>query len=383
MRLLLALGLLALTACSGGGDCRLNSDCQLPYECVNGRCVVECRADRDCASAFRCTDGRCVERVPDARLCSSARDCGPGEACVSGVCGEPVAPVDAGTLPPDSGVEPPRDGGEPGPSDAGGIDAGPADAGAGPTGLPYGAVCGAASECASRLCLGPQGSPTGRCTEFCQTDQECYYPDRCTPVPGVGNLCAAPDGNTGLPPGAACPGGPNDCASGLCLALPNQTPICTQNCATLPACPPGLVCAPLPDGAGGAVPVCVPGSGGGFGETCTAASQCATQLCLGAGSSGVCTAPCHQIPCPQGYTCTAVQDGAGTIQLCAPNHLVGGNFGDACNAASECQSGLCLNDARLGFAYCTRSCVSNADCAQIQGLACVTLQGGQRVCALP
>ena len=289
------------------------------------------------------------------------------------------------TLPLDTGN--PFDAGDAGaPLDAGaGVDSGasPPDAGPAPGGLPYGAICTRASECQTMLCLGPQGAPSGRCTRPCAINADCFFPDRCVDVPGAGLLCGAQGG--GRAAGEPCPGGPTECATGLCVTLNNQ-PICTQQCSPLPACPATLTCAPIPDGSGGAIPVCVPGSGAGFGETCAGASACASTLCVGVPGSGagICTSFCDQIPCPIGYVCTAVDDGQGGIaQVCALEGSTGGGFGAACNSAAGCGSGLCLNDARTGGAFCTIPCAADVDCSAIAGLFCVTLVGGQRVCGPP
>ncbi|CAN0595598.1 unnamed protein product, partial [Laminaria digitata] len=163
--------------------------------------------------------------------------------------------------------------------------------------------------------------------------------------------------------------------------------LCTQSCAPLPSCPMGMTCAPVPDGQGGAETLCVPGGAGqGFGGTCARASDCATNLCIGVPSTGqgVCTSYCDSIPCPASYACTALDDGQGGVaQVCAPGGAVGGSFGDTCTGAASCSSGLCLSDPRLGGAFCTQPCLSNADCVAIAGLVCVRLPSGEQVCAAP
>lgn len=365
-----ALGVVVLAllaGCARTDECRLASDCPARQFCVQGLCVAECREDRDCEDGEACRAGRCQAREARERLCASALDCEVGETCSAGVCqvvrfvgdaGAGGQPTDAGTSTPDGGS---------------GVDAGP-------VGLPYGAVCAAASECASNLCLGPTGEDTGRCTRTCGADTDCAYPDRCLEIPGAGRLCAQEA--TGLPVGAPCPNGPETCASGLCVdAQDGSGPVCTQQCAPLPGCPPNLTCQPVPDGTGGAVAVCIPGQGRGFGEACSAARECATQLCVGSGSSGVCTSLCSQVPCPTGWACTLANDGSGNdFRVCAPEGAAGGGFGAACTGASGCQSGLCLHDARTGSAFCTAYCSSSAECTGVAGLACVSLANGARVC---
>jgi hypothetical protein len=367
--------LLALAACTAAApaeECRLNSDCVAPLLCQGGQCRPECREDRDCEDGFGCVDSVCERRIPPARICTRSGDCRNGETCQGGVC-QAVGIVDR---------PPPSDAGVPGPSDAGPAPAPDAGSGA----LPYGAVCGAPSDCQSRICVGRTGPGTmGRCSLVCASDTECVYPDRCREVPGEGRFCqvASTPGATGSP----CPGGPDDCATGICLEVGGGSPsICTHQCSPLPSCPSGLTCQPVADGAGGAVPVCIPGSGGGFGQGCARATDCATGLCVGDPSSGqgLCTAFCDQVPCPLGFACASVQDGQGGVsRVCAPEGLTGGGFGSPCTGASSCTSGLCLNDARTGGSFCTIACRSPADCRAVAGLTCVVLQGGAQVCGPP
>ncbi len=369
---------LAVAGCKDDVECRLPSDCALPLTCIAGRCVPECRADRDCAPSEQCINGSCAPAADPPRLCAGAGGCRAGETCQGGVC-QPVGlfpqPVDAGLARADA---------QPGALDAttGTPDAGGVGGDAGASGQPYGAVCMRASECASGLCLGPTGGAQGRCSKACAANGDCAFPDTCVEVAGAGRLCGStqPGGQTG----AACPNGPNDCASGLCLSPQGVTPFCTQLCAPLPTCPSGLACVPVADGAGGALTVCGLGNGRGFGEACSAASQCAANLCLGVGGAaqGLCTARCDQgVPCPSGYTCAAVDDGAGgSVGICAPSGAVGGGFGAACTGAASCQSGLCLSDARTGQAFCTIACASSAECAARPGSTCVVLADGSQVC---
>lgn len=368
---LLIASLGGIFGCSSSGECRLTSDCPDPLFCVEGLCVAECREDRDCAANDVCREGRCSPRETGQRLCGTALDCDVGETCANGVC-ERVRfvspnPPDAGVA--DTGVSE---------SDAGATpDAGPPDMG--PAGLPYGAPCSNASECQSTLCLAPAGTSTGRCTTRCATDDECFFPDTCLEVPGAGRLCG--QSVAGKPTGAACPGGASECASGLCVdTMDGSGPICTETCSSLPSCPPNMTCQPVPDGQGGALAVCINGSGRGFGEACTAARDCATNLCVSVGASGVCTSLCNQVPCPSGWSCVVAEDPSGAFRVCAPDSAVGGRFGDPCTAASACQSNLCLLDPRTNSAFCTESCISNADCTSVPGLACVTLLNGARVC---
>ncbi len=356
-----------------GDACRLNSDCEAPLLCEEGLCLPECRQDRDCASDRVCRDQRCEIPLPEEGVCSAIEDCPEAQTCIGGVC----AAITLNTL--DAGF--PSDGGPVSAPDSG-VVVGP-DGGV--SGLPYGAVCTGASQCLSGLCLGPTGAPSGRCTKPCVGNTDCTYPDTCSDVPGAGKLCGS--NQVGAPAGAPCPGGNAECASGVCVQPSPTQSFCSQQCAPLPTCPAGLTCAPVPDGQGGASTLCVPGGmGTGFGGVCSAASECATNLCIGVPSTGrgVCTSPCDSIPCPGGYACTGLDNGqGGTIQVCAPVGAAGAGYGESCTGASSCQTGLCLSDPRLGGAFCTKPCSGNADCASIAGLVCVRLPGGAQVCAAP
>lgn len=382
-RALWIAALAAIAACKSeqAAECRLNSDCPMGVSCVEGRCLPACRENRDCPGSQICKEALCVDSDPTT-LCTTTVDCPRDQVCQAGVCGVPsLLGLDSGVPAtwPDAAI---RDADI---ESDGGVTMNPDAAVTADGGvlLPYGAVCMRASECESMLCLGDPAAGSGRCTTACTVDQDCFYPDRCVDVPMAGRYCG-PD-TSGRATGEPCPGGPNECATGLCITVPSG-PICTHQCSPLPSCPSGLTCAPVDDGQGGAVAVCVPGNGGGFGQSCMAASNCASGLCVGipASGSGACTSFCDQIPCPIGWTCTTVADGAGNnVRVCGPGSASGGGYGATCTGASECASGLCLNDARIGSAFCTMSCGSSADCAQIAGLACVLLATGEQVCAPP
>jgi hypothetical protein len=364
----------ALTACPKDEpaiECRLNSDCASPFLCADGRCRPECRDDRDCADTEECLANVCEPRVPPTRVCNRARDCKSDETCRNGIC-EPVGLIP----PPDAGVQNPRDSGAQPPHDAGQL---APDSGIGPTGLPYGAICMRGSECASTFCLGIDGGAAGRCTKVCAADNECVYPDTCIDVGGAGRLCGAAP--TGGATGAPCPGGPAQCATGICLGPMGGSAVCTHQCSPLPSCPMGMTCQPVPDGAGSAVAVCIPGTGGGFGQSCGAPGDCATALCVGITGSGVCTSDCNQTPCPSGWTCARVADGQGGFaRICAPEGIAGGDFGDPCTGATSCASMLCLSDG-TGQSFCTDTCRTDTDCPVASGWSCVTISGGARVCA--
>ena len=337
-------------------ECRLSSDCPLNEQCIEGRCLAECREDRDCAASETCADKKCIAKIPPARVCQFARQCMENETCRAGIC-EEVSLQGSDLEPYDAGVPVGNDGGTMG------------------QGLPYGAVCSAASECASGFCLGATGE--GRCTVMCSTNSDCVYPDQCIDVPNSGRFCGVlpTAGATGSPCSS-----PDDCESGICITPDN---VCTRECSGFSSCPTGMTCQPIDTGMGSAITLCVVGNGSGFGAPCARASECFSQLCVGvpATGAGVCTAMCDQIPCPLGWSCTTVPNGSGgNARVCALEGQSAGGFGASCQQAADCTNGLCLNDSRSMSSFCTIPCSANSDCASVPGLLCVTLQGGQTVC---
>jgi hypothetical protein len=341
-------------------ECRLSSDCPDLEECFEQRCVAECREDRDCMDKETCSEKKCIPTIPPARVCQFARQCMENETCRSGLCEQVSLQIDTPPNPSsDGGIPPGRDAGSSG-------------------GLPYGAVCTSAAQCESMHCLGPNGQ--GRCTIACTDNAQCVYPDACLDIPNVGKFCGVlPNaGATGAPCMA-----PSDCETGICISPDN---ICTRECSGFSSCPSGMTCQPVAAGNGTAVTLCVLGTGAGFGSPCARAAECFSALCVGvpSTSSGICTAQCDQVPCPLGWSCTSVPDGAGgTARVCALEGQSAGGYGSMCTQASECTNGLCLNDSRSMSAFCTISCMRNSDCAGVAGLVCVTIQGGGQVCGPP
>lgn len=343
-------------------ECRLASDCPLAEECHEGKCVAECREDRDCKLNEVCSDKMCVATIPPARVCQFARQCMENESCRSGLCTQVSLQEDP--VPPTTG------------------DAGMSSSVDARTnmGLPYGSVCGAASECESNYCLGDPSGIQGRCTRPCMGNTDCVYPDDCLDIENVGKFCGVLPAAGGT--GASCMA-PSDCETGICITPEN---ICTRECSGFSSCPSGMSCQPVATGASTSITLCVLGTGAGFGSPCARAAECFSQLCVGvpATGSGVCTAQCDQVPCPLGWSCTSVQTGNGqSARVCALEGQSAGSFGASCTRAADCTNGLCLNDMRSMSSFCTVQCSSNADCSSVSGLACVTIQGGGQVCARP
>ncbi len=94
--------------------------------------------------------------------------------------------------------------------------------------------------------------------------------------------------------------------------------------------------------------------GAGFGDPCDSADGCASGLCT---EGGYCAADCaSDSDCPARTHCAG--------DVCMPD---GGVFGEACETADECVSDLCLDDGN-GRATCTRGCADDTDCPV--GLVC-------------
>ncbi len=111
---------------------------------------------------------------------------------------------------------------------------------------------------------------------------------------------------------------------------------------------------------------------GKFGDPCTNAKQCESQLCVLAGLSGVCTQYCPP-DCPSTYGCFSVLGGGIdpglVVQICVPENK---QLCSPCAMSSECSSAaqdLCLPSA-LGGNFCGSDCTS-VSCAP--GYTCETL----------
>ena len=123
----------------------------------------------------------------------------------------------------------------------------------------------------------------------------------------------------------------------------------------------GMYCAN--DGA--CMGLCVPGIAGSArgGATCDADADCATLLCADPGDGRrQCASPCRggEGLCPATEVCAAP---AGECGACLAAGAVSGarGLGEPCGAASDCASGMCLEDG--DFSYCSVPCADDAECA--------------------
>jgi|GEM_PF-957266 len=103
-------------------------------------------------------------------------------------------------------------------------------------------------------------------------------------------------------------------------------------------------------------------------DPCAADNECALgSVCT---PDGYCTEPCL------GLTTCGVGSSCGQEGLCSP---VGGVFGDACSAATDCSSAVCLKRAE-GQPTCTRACVVDEQTCP-RGYTCQNLDREGPVCA--
>jgi MYXO-CTERM domain-containing protein len=222
---------------------------------------------------------------------------------------------------------------------------------------PLGSKCVADLDCQEPLFCQPMQSSAGVCAHQCKpnTSGACPSGFVCTPYAGDPNdgVCIA-----GQAPGTKQEGEPCDsgkqCASGLCI-IESGGPVCRTPCTGSKACASGKACAAIP---GKPYGVCVDAKKG-IGEACTASSQCDSGLC----SQNKCAPMCFSNQdCAPGLVCKT-QGGGGSPSgpgtcVPAPTKLADGA---ACGASSECASNLCVGAG--GGAVCVQGCSANKPCA--------------------
>jgi MYXO-CTERM domain-containing protein len=265
-------------------------------------------------------------------------------------------------------------------------------------------TCTSSASCTAGVCLRyPDG--IGYCGTSCSSNADCQSGDTCATVTGVGGQCihlvsgnpscAGASGcrsdadcgagmrcnttsgaceagsTTGAGLGAPCSAA-TDCASSVCLGG-----ACSQTCDWLnpSSCPSGFYCNGQATGTCTGTGLCQPGTAGGaaIGSACASNTDCTSLFC----AEGVCSSPC--IPggttsCPTGYACqVGTSAGCGSCQLA-------GQIGDACMMNEDCASRLCVNTACS--ATCDPAsgggCPTGFNCVD-RGMgvgACVAMAGG-------
>ena len=333
-----------------------------------------CLEDADCGP-----DGRCLPIEPDRPFC--ATPCGGG--CPNGFeCAE--LGEDGALCRPQSGFC----------SDTGG------------RGLPADAYCWGAAQCAAgRPCIAIPGDAL--CAEACGPDGACEAGRVCVAGIGGGGVC--------VPPGPGAIGDrchqPFDCASGVCLPMPDGAFVCSVACGLDADCPEDTACTDLghPQFAG----LCVPAAhapppepdagiddrcpGGPCGEPCAPFGDCAPGFgctpvagdwrCLtldgpepgascerggapcgggaycaepGLGEAPVCLRPCDETApdtCGPGALCSGAVGPWIGVGACSPGALPPAA---PCERDSACASFVCLPAAR--GRTCTTLCTDANDC---------------------
>ena len=225
---------------------------------------------------------------------------------------------------------------------------------------PAGGACSSAGQCASSLCA------AGSCAAPCAGIADCPAGQGCQAQPGGAGACV-PLGSKGE--GAVC-GGSLECKSGLCADL-GKGFVCGKLCSATLACYADQQCAPLTGGGG--VCVATPKKAAD-GAACQNSSDCVSNLCVGVGSTALCTAACAPSkPCASGYDCVPLQGGGGACLKAATKKPAG----QPCQFSSDCQSNICISvSATAG--QCADDCSVTLQCPA--GFVCEKLQSAKSAC---
>lgn len=237
--------------------------------------------------------------------------------------------------------------------------------------------------------------PTGKGLS-CASNKDCpyvvdnapageFYAGQISCSSGVcnGPAAAVPSGQKKL--GDAC-ASDIDCGSPTyCQALSNSESVCSQPCNPTQSgsCPSGFTCYPYQGSTtkGG----CLKTPSGGttklkeLGDSCTASSQCKSQLCVNFGGKATCEQPCtSNSQCTTGQQCS--QFAGKSYGACTK--VSGGSTtpdkkstGQACQGSSECSSNICVGSG--GSGKCVADCASSS-CPS--GYNCLSLSSGKKGC---
>lgn len=386
MRFVWLLAGVLLAGCSDDAEvrkCRLSSECELPQQCIENRCLLECRINTDCDDfeGQQCvenvchdpdmvcqTDGDCrpfnMVCNPVSRRCTTTqglvpcnptRPCAGGFVCSNNLCfpnggmpgggsdaGLPVIDassgipiIDAQPMPPrDATPRPPRDAAQPPPRDA--QPPPPRDMAVPANGARlYGDPCQCSSDCESGFCiLNPYNQFAGQCSAQCRGGAGCPGTDACVraQVPGLQQGCQPPA--HGLPEG-----------SEVEICVPNET---GQACNPAQGCPLGGLCiqpaSPLPN-------------------FMSIAHACGTTCRV-------------DTDCPTGFGCIRVETPQGIVSACGASVVANlcpdgtnRNCGGVCpGAVNEAEVASCVSVEQDGAGFCSCSCASARDCPE--GFAC-------------
>jgi Cys-rich repeat protein len=371
--------------------CVRNSDCAGGNQlCIDGRCEVECAEARDCDAGERCEEGACVS---DARLCRTSDDCVFGEECRLGECVKvdgycernadcPEGQACRGDLAQCVDVEPSNNN----PNNSDPNNANNSD----PPECSVDGDCDEGERCRDGACEPEcaqdadcgQGRvcDRGRCEEEpeppeCSVDGDCAEGERCRDGScgpecgqdadcGVGRVCdrgRCEDEPEVDPCGGRCTAS-EECCEGACVLrgqCGGPPPTCTEQpllCLESQECCEGECVSR------GTCGVEAPN----YWDTCARASECSSELCLGAGASGRCTQLCSvREDCPQSPSSLCIQNyhvqgQAGAAGLCYAD-----DTGQSCTSADGCFDGLCIGrlTGQGGVVrQCTIRCERASDC---------------------
>jgi V8-like Glu-specific endopeptidase len=167
-----------------------------------------------------------------------------------------------------------------------------------------------------------------------------------------------------IPIGEACTAG-TECVGVSCADVPTGR-VCASTCDPLRpsvGCPSGFYCARSSGCEGHCLSTgTLPETLRGLGDTCTSDTECGSLFCTDPGDGlRRCMRPCRgdEGTCLDDEVCVAPLGSCGgclDAALVAPPR----GFGEPCSADGDCHSGECVDV--LGRSYCSRSCVTNADC---------------------
>jgi len=278
------------------------------YACAAGVCKSSCTGNSDCQSGAYCSGSVCVGKRANGLGCAAASDCASG-FCVDGVCCNTACTGQCAAC-----------------DNAGSVGtcspAGGAPHGTRPacTGVGIGSTCGP----------GCNGVDTATC----------HFPGTSTPCSA--NVCTAgKETHASTCDGAGtCQDKPKDCGVYACSAT-----TCKTTCSAKSDCAPGYYCS------GSA---CVPSAS--LGTACTDASTCGAGLFC---TDGFC---CGVPGCDAGSSC----GGATRKGSCTKTN------GVACDLATECGSGLCVDRV-----CCDRACEGQCEACDVFGKAgtCAPVSG--------